>query len=508
MSGSLGIKIGTTGFAAAAVAEQARAGASGRCAPRLETIQHQATLIMTPGTAPTLARLGSGARPVQSGLAITGFVDRVGDPIDLIAADGSAHRPEDLVAGAVHYLTRYSAGAFTGAPAIAATYPSHWKSHDLQALREALDRMDMTGVDLVDEVGSILARVDATRGLPPDGIVVVYDLGGNGLSISLARRTEQIGTTIRSAEFGGSHIDYAIFRHVLSGLDGELGDIDLGDPALVAPLSELRLRCRQAKETLSAETVAVVEVELGRVRHEVRIVRSELEELIREPVVDSAAFIREALHANDIDAEDVRAVVLAGGAAATPLVAEMLSAEFHVPVIGEADSALTSAQGAALIASSSVSVADSPPQSVPEPDSITAPEAPESDPYIDTVPSDPPLAAVPPNPITAPEAPESDPYIDTVPSDPPLAAVPPKSVSAQGSGGGEKVRSRRKRALLAAAVIVAIAAAIVGVVAIVMPNTLTQPDPKPEQKPAVSEQVSVPRTPPSTPLPYPTRRVS
>ncbi|WP_433684909.1 Hsp70 family protein [Nocardia sp. CA-119907] len=479
MSGSLGIKIGTTGFAAAAVAAEARAGGSGRCAPRLETTQHQATLIMTPGTAPTLARLGSGARPMQSGLAITGFVDRVGDPIDLIAADGSAHRPEDLVAGAVHYLTRYSAGAFTGAPAIAATYPSHWKSHDRQALREALDRMDMTGVHLVDEVGSILARVDETRGLPPDSTVVVYDLGGNGLSISLARGTERIGTTVRSAEFGGSSIDYAIFRHVLSGLDGELGDIDLGDPALVAPLSELRLRCRQAKETLSAETVAVVEVELGSVRHEVRIVRSELEELIREPVVGSTGLIREALRANDIDVGDVRAVVLAGGAAATPLVAEVLSAEFHVPVIGETDSALTSAHGAALIASSSVSAAESaPPQSVPEPEPTTAPEAPEPDPYAGMVESEPPLV------------------------------VAPKSVSVQGGGGGEKVGSRRKRALLGAAVIVAIAAAIVGVVAIVMPNTLTQPDPKPEPKPAVSEQVSVPPTPSATPIPYPTRRVS
>lgn len=480
MSGSLGIKIGTTGFASAAVAAQARAGASGRCAPRLETTQHQATLIMTPGTAPTLARVGSSARPVQSGLAITGFVDRVGDPIDLIAADGSAHRPEDLVAGAVHYLTRYSAGAFTGAPAIAATCPSHWKSHDRQALREALDRMDMTGVHLVDEVGSILTRVDATRGLPPDGTVVVYDLGGNGLSISLARGTERIGTTVRSAEFGGSYIDYAIFRHVLSGLAGELGDIDLGDPALVAPLSELRLRCRQAKETLSAETVAVVEVELGRVRHEVRIVRSELEELIREPIVGSAGLIREALRANDIDVRDVRAVVLAGGAAATPLVAEVLSAEFHVPVIGETDPSLTSAQGAALIAPSSVSAVESaPPQHVPEPD-----------------------------PSSAPEAPEPDRYTDIVDSEPPLVVAPAQSVSAQGSGGGDNVRSRRKRGLLAAAVIVAIAAAIVGIVAIVMPNTLTKPDPKPGPKPAVSEQVSVPPTTSSTPIPYPTRRVS
>ncbi|WP_330255843.1 Hsp70 family protein [Nocardia sp. NBC_00565] len=428
--------------------------------------------------APTLSPLGSGAGPVHPGLVVTGFVDRVGDPIDLIAADGSAHRPADLVARAVQYLTRYSAGAFAGPPTIAATYPSYWKPQGVRALREALDQMDMTGVALVDEVGSILAQVESTRGLPSDGAVVVYDLGGNGLSVSVARGTEQIGRTVRNSEFGGKHIDDAILRQVLRGLDGELGDVDLAAPALLAPLNELRRRCQQAKETLSTETAAVVEVELGRVRHDVRLVRSELEDLIREQVVGSAGLVREALHTNEIDARDVRAVVLAGGAAATPLVAEVLSAEFHVPVIAEPDPGLTSANGAALLARSSVRATTSVP--VPPP-SMSAPTS-----------------------ATAPQAPEPPPSTDPVASKPPVVVAPANTVAPGSTGGGEKVGSRRrKRAFLAAAAIATLAAAIVGIAAHSVPKT--------EPQPAVNEQVHDPAPPAvttPTPLPYPTRHVS
>ncbi|WP_433633932.1 Hsp70 family protein [Nocardia sp. CA-120079] len=474
MSGSLGIKIGTADFVTAA---DAASGGSDRRARRPQTTQHHATLIMTEGMAPALSPIGSGTRSAHVGMVVTGFVDRVGDPIDLVAADGSAHRPEKLVASAVQYLTRYSAGAFAAPPTIAAAYPSYWQPQGVQALREALDRMDMADVALVDEVGSILARVESTRGLPPDGAVVVYDLGGNGLSVSTARGTEQIGRTVRSAEFGGKHIDDAIVRHVLRGLAGELGDIDLAAPAMLAPLNELRLRCRQAKETLSSETAAVIEAELGPVRHDVRFVRSELEDLIREQVVESAGLVREALRTNDIDAGDVQAVVLAGGASATPLVAEVLSAELHVPVIAEPDPGLTSANGAALLARSSPSVAPSapvPPQAMPAPTPATPPQAPEPPRSSEPVASTPPVAVASANPV----APES-------------------------TGGGKKVGSRRRKlALLATAAIATLAAAIIGIVAHSAPKT--------EPQPTVTEQVTDTPSPAATTtqLPYPTRHVS
>ena len=71
--------------------------------------------------ATNLAGTGEGQRPVvrpaavtiERGLVLTGFVDRVGDPVPLVAQDGSQHRPEILLAQALDGLARSAAN---GAP--------------------------------------------------------------------------------------------------------------------------------------------------------------------------------------------------------------------------------------------------------------------------------------------------------------------------------------------------------------------------------------------------------
>ena len=41
-----------------------------------------------------------------AGLVLRGFVERVGDPVPLVAADGSPHRAEDLAAEALESMAR------------------------------------------------------------------------------------------------------------------------------------------------------------------------------------------------------------------------------------------------------------------------------------------------------------------------------------------------------------------------------------------------------------------
>src|ERR1700676_3866578 len=47
----------------------------------------------------------------EPGLVVTGFVDRVGDPVGLVAVDGSTHRGEVLVADALRALAYPGTGA-------------------------------------------------------------------------------------------------------------------------------------------------------------------------------------------------------------------------------------------------------------------------------------------------------------------------------------------------------------------------------------------------------------
>jgi hypothetical protein len=73
----------------------------------------------------------------DQGLRLTGFVDRVGDTVPLVAADGSKHRSERLVAAAVDAMTHAAAN---GAPVseMAVTVPAHWRPAVVDALRAAL----------------------------------------------------------------------------------------------------------------------------------------------------------------------------------------------------------------------------------------------------------------------------------------------------------------------------------------------------------------------------------
>ena len=71
------------------------------------------------------------------GQRLTGFVDRVGDPVPLIAPDGSKYRSEDLLADALGSMAR---AVTDGAPVsdVAVTVPAHWRASVVDTLRRNL----------------------------------------------------------------------------------------------------------------------------------------------------------------------------------------------------------------------------------------------------------------------------------------------------------------------------------------------------------------------------------
>ena len=71
-----------------------------------------------------------------SGLPLAGFVERVGDPVPLVAADGSQHRGERVLAEALDVMARAAGG---GAPVTIAV-PAHWGPSTVAALQGALRR--------------------------------------------------------------------------------------------------------------------------------------------------------------------------------------------------------------------------------------------------------------------------------------------------------------------------------------------------------------------------------
>lgn len=318
---------------------------------------------------PTVLRFGADALPTfgidahaagrhSDDVLLDGFLARVGDPVDIRAEDGSIHRAADLVATAASCLideidTRTTQSDPTGIAVLG--HPAHWTPHTVAVQRNALDRAGLREVALVPEPMAALRWLELAHGRCDDGALVVFDLGAGGLTVSVLRtgaQSEVLGTPLHSTEVACAEFDLLLMRYVLANALGD-NDFDPFDPMVERELSALRERCRNAKEALSINTATVVPVRLlPAAGHpiNIRLVRSELEELLRGPLLTATALLRDAVHRAGLEIGDINRVLLTGGGSAIPLAAELISAEFGLPVVAAADPGQTSARGAAALA--------------------------------------------------------------------------------------------------------------------------------------------------------------
>lgn len=288
-----------------------------------------------------------------SGLPLAGFVERVGDPVPLVAADGSQHRGELVLAEALDVMARAAGG---GAPVVIAV-PAHWGPSTVGALRGALRNKTALSPDgvppgLVPDSLTALAGLQADPGLPIEGVVVLCDFGGSGTSVTLADAGADfatIGPTVRYPDFSGDQIDQALLNHVLSGI-ASADNADPAGTAAVGSLTRLRAECRQAKERLSADTATAIPTELPGFNSDVRVTRPELEQLMSAPLAGLLDAVEDTLQRNNIALSSVNAVATVGGGAAIPLVTQRLSERLRAPVVTTSQPQLQSAIGAALVA--------------------------------------------------------------------------------------------------------------------------------------------------------------
>ncbi|MEC3958539.1 Hsp70 family protein [Nocardia sp. CDC153] len=277
------------------------------------------------------------------------FLSRVGDPVDIRTRDGSAVRAADLVAGAIG-RTVHDAGP---ADAVIACYPAWWSQHTVEVQRAALAEAGLDAVTLVPEPTAAMRWLQEVHESSHDGAMAVYDLGATGLTVSVARTGTMsglLGEPVRTTAVAGSEFDLLTMRYVLAHALGDK-DFDPFDPLVEQELAALRVRCKIAKESLSTNTATMVPVRLpGMNQLDVRLVRDDIEELLRGPLLGSTDLIREALRRAGVAVADLDGFLLTGGGASIPLVTELLSTEFGVPVAAAADPAHLSAHGAALLA--------------------------------------------------------------------------------------------------------------------------------------------------------------
>ncbi len=338
MTDGTGLSIGATALAAVVVDR-----AAVRRSSVLTLYRHRPPEVGVPSENPRLD---------ERGLVMTGFVDRVGDPVGILAADGTSHRGETLVADALRALLyALPRGRHPGTP-IAVTHPAHWHAGSVDALRGALAEIAEFGpaTPILPDAAAALIAMQAEPGLPTRGLIALCDFGGSGTSITVVDTADDyqpVAPSVRHLDLSGDMIDQALLTHVLDGVGGSG---ELTGTSAIGSLTRLRGQCRGAKERLSTHTVTALSTELAGGAGEVRITRTELDDVVRGPLAEFVEVLRTTIERTGARPADLSAVATVGGGARIPIVTTVLSESFRVPVVTTPRPELSAAIGAGLTA--------------------------------------------------------------------------------------------------------------------------------------------------------------
>jgi hypothetical protein len=289
----------------------------------------------------------------EPGLVITDFVDRIGDPAGIAAADNTTHRSETLVADALRALAYTATDGRALPDAVAVTHPAHWDPAAVNAIRVALSRVSEWSrgrLVLLPDSAAALFALHAHPGIPSSGIVAVCDFGGSGTTLSLldaADGYQAVTPAVRHTEFSGDRLDQALLTHVITDLSAG-GSFDTSATSAIGSLKQLRTACRYAKERLSSANATALTADVPGYRGEIELTRDDLEDAIRQPLDSFIGFFHEVLQRNGIGLADLAAVASVGGGASIPFVTRTLSEQSGALVISAPRPHLIAAVGAAL----------------------------------------------------------------------------------------------------------------------------------------------------------------
>src|ERR1700741_1201102 len=177
MSDGVGLSVGATNLVAVVMGRAAVTRS-----PVVTLYRHRPPEVGVPSENPNLT---------ERGLIITDFVDRVGDPVGIVAADGSSHLADKVLADALRAML-FTVGSPPSGPA-AITYPAHWRPAAVDALRNALDLVPAFGqptpAPLVSDAAAALTALQHDPGVPSRGVIALCDCGGTGTSVTLVDAT-------------------------------------------------------------------------------------------------------------------------------------------------------------------------------------------------------------------------------------------------------------------------------------------------------------------------------
>ncbi|WP_072687321.1 Hsp70 family protein [Rhodococcus marinonascens] len=280
-----------------------------------------------------------GAAGVGSALVTTSSNGAQNVEFRFLSADQSRSDLSHLVRSSISLMTTQVPVAPATPDAVAVAYRTPKQA---RAIRNAVSRQRHR-VHLVPEAVAALSYLRHTGQVAQHATVAIADFGESGLSVVVV---DQVTGTVlhadRTSDVSGRGIDDLIYGHVM-------GSLPTPHPLRYLDRALLSARCRVAKEQLSSEPSAHVDVDLQGVRP-VEISRTSFDEIAAPTVHAAVEFIRATIADS---ARPPDALALVGGVANIPTIKATATDALTIQVVTVPEPDTATARGAALLAVSS-----------------------------------------------------------------------------------------------------------------------------------------------------------
>jgi molecular chaperone HscA len=225
------------------------------------------------------------------------------------------------------------------------TVPAYFDDGQRQATRDAGRLAGLEVLRLLNEPTAAALAYGLDKGA--EGTYAVFDLGGGTFDVSILKLEGgvfEVKATGGDSALGGDDFDRAIAGALLArlGLPADAG----GDRKLTRRLLDA---ARALKERLTDVEETTIDVEgAGGRRETLRLLRDEMEALVRPVLERCAPAVRRALKDAGLEARDLSGVILVGGPTRMPLVRRFVRELFGREPLGDIDPDQVVALGAAI----------------------------------------------------------------------------------------------------------------------------------------------------------------